>query len=124
MMKSEMQERIARTIYERTCPRCEWDELLADDVKEPFRADALAVMKAMREPTQAQGRAALNLTGKEVVSQFEISGLKEPTDRANLGHDGNYASGSRNDSSGRSERRLPPPGDDQAAPLHCPFASH
>ena len=60
-MPSEMQERIARAIYEgRNGPRCKsWTQQPAAH-RAPYMVDALAAMKAMREPTKAmkdRGRA-------------------------------------------------------------------
>ena len=51
-MSSEMQERIARAIYEgRNGAKCKpWAHQPAAH-REPYLSDALAAMKAMREPT-------------------------------------------------------------------------
>ena len=50
-MSSEMQEKIARALCKRNCIR-PWDEQ-PKVVREGFLSDALAAMKAMREPTEA-----------------------------------------------------------------------
>lgn len=52
-MASEMQERVARAIYEgRNGRKCVPWARQPEAHKEPYRADALAAMEAMREPTQ------------------------------------------------------------------------
>lgn len=55
---SEMQERIARAIYEgRNGPRCKsWTQQPAAH-RAPYMVDALAAMKAMREPTPEMEKA-------------------------------------------------------------------
>lgn len=56
---SEMQERIARAIYEgRNGARCKPWAHQPKAHREPYLLDALAAMKAMREPTEAMAKAS------------------------------------------------------------------
>lgn len=73
-MPSEMQERIARAIYEgRNGAKCKPWAYQPAAHREPYLSDALAAMKAMREPTEERSRSSeLGAKVRKVAAQLSV----------------------------------------------------